>query len=344
MIGKKRFTLLAAALGALILAASCKKEEETALPSLTGSLNITGVPAYVSPQDEVTFKINRITHPEGGNIGYAYSITEGYMTTKDTLDAGEMTFTYKFCDRKNFSKDTLRTVTVSAYAFADGYYTTYSSSYPVTIVKGGVGADASIQGIEAGTTEVIDGITYYTCTINGATWLSRNLVRENVGIPYLSCDAMLDVFGSYMTYEQAQTACPKGYALPDDRQFLELVLDEVYEDTILKDIPGVAGKLMANALFNNEKMWPYWPESNIDNSTCFSAIPAGYANIYERDGKYVGDFDGVGSYAAFWLDDTDPGDNDKAFCRFIVANSNELKITSQDRKSFGASVRCVKIR
>lgn len=335
---------MAAALCALILAASCKKEEETALPSLTGSLNITGVPAYVSPQDEVTFKINRITHPEGGNIGYAYSITEGYMTTKDTLDAGEMTFTYKFCDRKNFSKDTLRTVTVSAYAFADGYYTTYSSSYPVTIVKGGVGADASIQGIEAGTTEVIDGITYYTCTINGATWLSRNLVREDVGIPYLNCDAMLDVFGSYMTYEQAQTACPEGYALPDDRQFLELVLDEVYEDKILKDIPGVAGQLMANALFNNEEMWPYWPESNIDNSTCFSAIPAGYANIYERDGKYVGDFDGVGSYAAFWLDDTDPGDNDKAFCRFIVASSNDLKITSQDRKSFGASVRCVKIR
>ena len=230
-----------AALGALILAASCKKEEDTALPSLTGSLNIQGVPAYVSPQDEVTFKINRITHPEGGNIGYAYSITEGYMTTKDTLDAGEMTFTYKFCDRKNFAKDTLRTVTVSAYAFADGYYTTYSSSYPVTIVKGGVGKDASIQGIEAGTTEIIDGITYYTCTVNGRTWLSRNLVREDVGIPYLSCDAMLDVFGSYMTYEQAQTACPKGYALPDDRQFLELVLDEVYEDKILKDIPGVAG-------------------------------------------------------------------------------------------------------
>ena len=335
---------MAAALCALILAASCKKEEDTALPSLTGSRNIQGVPAYVSPQDEVTFKINRITHPEGGNIGYAYSITEGYMTTKDTLDAGEMTFTYKFCDRKNFEKDTLRTVTVSAYAFADGYYTTYSSSYPVTIVKGGVGKDASIQGIEAGTTEEIDGITYYTCTVNGTTWLSRNLVREDVGIPYLNCDAVLDVFGSYMTYEQAQTACPKGYALPDDRQFLELVLDEVYEDKILKDIPGVAGQLMANALFNNEKMWPYWPESNIDNSTCFSAIPAGYANIYERDGKYVGDFDGAGSYAAFWLDDTDPVDNDKAFCRFIVANSNELKITSQDRKSFGASVRCVKIR
>ena len=333
---------MAAALCALILAASCKKEEDTALPSLTGSLNIQGVPAYVSPQDEVTFKINRITHPEGGNIGYAYSITEGYMTTKDTLDAGEMTFTYKFCDRKNFSKDTLRTVTVSAYAFADGYYTTYSSSYPVTIVKGGVGKDASIQGIEAGTTEVIDGITYYTCTVNGRTWLSRNLVREDVGIPYVNCDAMLDVFGSYMTYEQAQTACPKGYALPDDRQFLELVLDEVYEDKILKDIPGVAGQLMANALFNNEEMWPYWPEMNIDNKTCFSAIPAGYANIYERDGKYVGDFDGAGSYAAFWLDDTDPVDNNKAFCRFIVANSNELKITSQDRKSFGASVRCVK--
>ena len=335
--------MLVAALGALILAASCKKEEDTALPSLTGSLSITGVPAYVSPQDEVTFKINRVTHPEGGNIGYAYSITEGYMTTKDTLDAGEMTFTYKFCDRKNFSKDTLRTVTVSAYAFADGYYTTYSSSYPVTIVKGGVGADASIQGIEAGTTEVIDGITYYTCTINGATWLSRNLVREDVGIPYLNCDAMLDVFGSYMTYEQAQTACPKGYALPDDRQFLELVLDEVYEDKILKDIPGVAGQLMANARFNNEEMWPYWPESDINNSTRFSAIPAGYANIYERDGEYVGDFYGAGSYAAFWTNDTDPDNNDKAFCRIIVANSNELKITSQDKKSFGASVRCVKM-
>ena len=207
-----------------------------------------------------------------------------------------------------------------------------------------MGKDASIQGIEAGTTEVIDGITYYTCTVNGKTWLSRNLVRADVGIPYLNCDAMLDVFGSYMTYEQAQTACPEGYQLPNDRQFLELVLDEVYEDTLLKDIPGVAGQLMANALFNNEEMWPYWPESNIDNSTRFSAIPAGYANIYERDGEYVGDFDGAGSYAAFWLDDTDPENPDKAFCRIIVASSNELKITSQDRKSFGASVRCVKIR
>ena len=205
-----------------------------------------------------------------------------------------------------------------------------------------MGADASIQGIEVGTTEVIEGITYYTCTVNGKTWLSRNLVREDVGIPYLSCDAMLDVFGSYMTYEQAQTACPEGYQLPNDRQFLELVLDEVYEDTLLKDIPGVAGQLMANALFNNEEMWPYWPEINIDNSTRFSAIPAGYANIYEKDGEYVGDFYGVGSYAAFWLDDTDPENPDKAFCRIIVASSNELKITSQDRKSFGASVRCVK--
>ena len=81
------------------------------------------------------------------------------------------------------------------------------------------------------------------------------------------------------------------------------------------------------------------------NSNCVFFINSKeIANIYEKDGEYVGDFDGAGSYAAFWLDDTDPKNPDKAFCRIIVASSNELKITSQDRKSFGASVRCVKIR
>ncbi|MGN0191313.1 MAG: FISUMP domain-containing protein, partial [Candidatus Cryptobacteroides sp.] len=294
-------------------------------------------------QDEVEIRLNTLTHPEDGTIGYAYSITEGYLTTKDTLEAGVMSFKYKFSDRDKFEKDTLRTVSISAYAFADGYYSTYASSKSVTIVKGGIGRslnDATITGIDLGLAEetlVVDGITYYTITKGGKTWLRRNLVNETTGLPYLNTPAMLDVFGTYHDWESAKTACPDGYHLPTDQEWVDLCTAIGAADaTVHEDISGVAGKLMANALFNGEAMWTYWPEVKITDESKMSIFPTGYANI----GTSVNYFDGAASYAVFWT--ADEYDADNAYCRQIYERLDDLQISVQDKKSFGASVRCVK--
>ena len=355
MRGKYRFTVLAAAAVAVIFAASCKKEEETALPSLTGSLRISGAPYFVKPQTEVTFKLNKLTHPEGGKIGYAYSITEGYLTVRDTLEDGVMSFTYKFSDPEYFDKDTLRTVSITAYAFADGYYSTYSSKALVTIVKDGVGQGPNDATI---TWEGYDGKIDDVVSIHSVLWTGgRNVATksvkapdgsdEPVGIPYMNEESMREVLGGYYTWDEAKKVCGAGF-VPNARlanfdDWALTLTGNRLNVTRPQDIPDVAGSLMVNARFNMEEMWPYWPGIQITNSTGMSIIPAGYATRGE-DG--TGYFDGVNSYAVFWLED-EYDNTDEAYCIYIFAGdgttpgSNDVKIMKQNKKSFCASVRCV---
>ena len=52
---------------------ACKKQEEDTLPSLTGSLKINGVEAFISADGDsrtITVKPSGAVHPEGKDIGY----------------------------------------------------------------------------------------------------------------------------------------------------------------------------------------------------------------------------------------------------------------------------------
>ena len=346
MIAKYKVIVLAAAMAAVVFAASCKKEEDTALPSLTGTLRISGAPLFVAPQTEVTFTINKLTHPDGGKIGYSYSITEGYRTVKDTLEDGVMSFTYKFSDRDYFDKDTLRTVSITAQAFADGYYTTYSSSALVTIVKDGVGHGPNDATITWGN---YDGSINSPFTINNVTWAGkRNIADPSLGIPYMNEESMRNVLGGYYTWDEAKMVCSNISAgncrLANYGNWMKTITGSFDSGTDWppKDIPNMAGSLMVNAKFNMVEMWPYWPEIQITNSTGMSIIPAGYATLGEDGNGY---FEGINSYAVFWLDDE--LDTDKAYCIYIYAGDettrgcNDVKVMVQDKKTFCASVRCV---
>ena len=339
-----RSEIITFAFAALSLVAvfSCKKDsEDTTLPSLEGTLKFKEVPSFVAPQDEVTFTLNGVTHPEGGKVGYSITIKEGYNTVKDTLEDGVMSLTYKFCDRKYFKEDTLRSVTVSASAFADGYYSSSTSTHTVTVVKGGM-RGGSINGLMLrldDETFTEGGVTYYACKVGPATWLRRNAVSKEKGAAYSNAPAMLDVFGSYVNWEDAQTACPEGYRLPTDEDWAALGRALGAEDAEAhRDIAGIAGKLMADATFNYDEttLWTYWPQVKITDESGLSVLPAGYANLGGKDGQFYG----VKEYAAFWT--ADEAGTDEAWYRYINEKEPDLKVGTADRKSFGATVRCVK--
>lgn len=334
------FITAAMSLLVMVSSLSCKKEsDETALPSLSGSLRFKNLPTYVNPQDEVTFTLDGITHPEGGSVRYSITVSEGYRTLRDTLEEGVMSLTYKFCDRKHFKEDTLRNVTVSASAFAEGYYSSSTGTKDIFVVRGGM-TGGSINGLEVSADDEkfeSDGVTYYARNIGGTTWLRRNVAVSGKGMPYMNEPAMLDVFGSYLNWEDAASACPAGYRLTTDEDWVKLAQSLGSADAeVHKPLTGIAPKLMADATFNYEKstLWTYWKGMDIDNASGLSILPAGYANIEAED------FSEVKQKAAFWT--ADEYDAERAWCRYITEKSPDVKVEATDKKSFGASVRCVK--
>ena len=101
---------------------------------------------------------------------------------------------------------------------------------------------------------------------------------------------------------------------------------------------------MANAYFNDELMWEFWPEvGDITNATGFSALPTGYAMLGNgNNGLYpAAQFKGYKEYSVFWTA-TEADETGMAYFRYLIANQPELMKNKGDKKSFGASVRCVR--
>lgn len=330
------------AVAAFAFATSCDKDSDsTTLPSLDGTLKFKDIPSFVEPQQEVTFTLNGVTHPDGGTVGYSITVTEGSTTVRDTLEDGVMSLVYKFCDRKYFDADTLRSVTVSGSAFADGYYSSSTGSVTVTIVRGGM-TGGSINGLVKlpdDETFTSEGISYCARKVGDATWLRRNAVCADKGTAYMDSPAMLDVFGSYVNWEDAKTACPEGYRLPSEADWVALGKALGAEDAeAYRDIAGIAGKMMVNATFNYDEttLWTYWPQVKINDESGLSVLPAGYANLGGKSGQFYG----VKEYAAFWT--ADEADENEAYYRYLNEKEPDLKIGKADKTFFGATVRCVK--
>ena len=211
---------------AMIAAASCKKDDDEVSPSLNGTLHFN-VEEFVSPGYVAKMTPKGLKHPEGKGIGYYWKVTPG-MTSADTtrLENGlnsqghesDGTFTYWF-------PDTLGTLNVSCYGFAEGYTSSYASKY-VTVVKPGVnGGSITRTGILSMDKHIeVDGIKYYYVTHNGLDWFRNNLANPAYGVPYTNAEAMSEVFGRYYSHAEATKACPEGWRLPTDAEWRELAV------------------------------------------------------------------------------------------------------------------------
>lgn len=335
-------------LSACIVLSACKKEEETtSYPSLRGTLSFD-IPALIAQNTLLTLTPAGVSHPEGGVLGYSWKVSS-LMEKSDTSKKENGEFTYDF-------KDSLGTYTVNCYAFASGYSGT-SASQQVTIVKGGIDGSIKNTGIRKSDKKITaDGIDYYYTTHNGLDWFRNNLANPAYGAPFINYEVASDVFGRFYSYEEAVKACPEGWRLPTNADWISLgkALGSDEPSSPLGPIEDIASKLMADIEFNTDKMWTYWPKvGEITNSSLMAFVPAGYANLgsisTEPDkitdgvsGRYpTAAFIGIEEYSVFWTADLSE-DNNLAYYRFIFEQQPELMLSKGDVRTFGANVRCVR--
>lgn len=343
---------------AVLCILSCKKDDETkATPSLDGYMSFS-IPAYVKPGATITVTPHGVSHPEGGGIGYYWRVTPT-MTKSDTTryengldklgNPSDGTFRHTF-------SDTLKTYTVSGYAYAKGYVAK-SKEINCTVVSGGINESITNLGLGTDTpSEIIGGKTYYYTSVGDTDWMVQNVDNTSAGVPYNNCVAMSEVFGRYYSYEEALAVCPEGWTLPSENDWLNLAQTAGADGEVTEygNIAGIAASLMGNAYFNDTRLWDYWPEvGDITNTTGVSMIPAGYAMLGKKDNSAKNDgfqeytyptaiFKGYMEYAAFWTADTVADEEGMAYYRYIIADQPDLMIGKADTKSFGASVRCIR--
>ena len=162
--------------------------------------------------------------------------------------------------------------------------------------------------------------------------MQNNLSYQESGVSYGYCSAVDPIFGKLYTWNEAIKACPDGWHLPSDADFVALTGTEAGRG---ETIYGAAGSLMADAYLLGNKMWTYWPDVKITNKSKFSALPIGYAIDREDSQHYVG----INDYAVFWTSDED---GESAFYRYIYEDKDNLYSSKGSKDYFRASVRCVK--
>lgn len=319
----------------VLVIAACKKDDETeVLPSLSGLY--FDCPSYVSPGQAVRLIPHGVKHPDGGVIGYAWKVTPT-MTVSDTMDVDEI-YVHWF-------SDTLQTYTVNCSAFAEGYYgVTYSKD--VAVVKSGLDQTITGTGIKAADSKVtVDKVDYYYTRIGNLDWFRNNLAVKSSGVPYLNEEIMSDIYGRYYNYNEAMTACPEGWRLPTEEDWMSLA-EAVGSPAAEKysTFENVASKLYADVSFNGVQMQAYWPEvGDITNESKLSMFPVGYVNLGNLDnvGTYPGaSFNGALEYTVYWT--ADKYDDEMAYYRYMITKLPDMLVGTGDVNTFGASVRCVR--
>lgn len=334
-----RYFILSIAL-VLLAFSSCKKDTEKTY--MDGTLKVDcEFPFYVTPGDKFTMTASGITAPDGTDVAYYFS-SSASDNRRDTVRTVPAVYQYEV-------PDTLGTFSMSIVAFAvessDKYYVS-SASFEFVTVKDG-GENGSVRGVverEDDQTESLYSRNYLVTSAGGKEWIRSNLCyvernssgEEIFGRSFAGSPAMQNIFGAYYTWEEAVKACPAGWHLPTDAEWVALLKASGAPDTLqpLESSPCGAGSLMARATFNGEELWSYYRGVNITDKS-ISALPFGYAIKEARGWTYIG----YQSYAAFWTADEFDG---QGVYRYIYKENDNVFVGSADKQSFAASVRCVR--
>ena len=126
--------------------------------------------------------------------------------------------------------------------------------------------------------------------------------------------------GRLYDWDSARNACPEGWHLPSDIDWL-----------ILSNYLG--GKEIAGGKLKQENIISWQPpNTGATNSSGFTALPGGY--------RYSGfDFALYGRYAYFWTSSSEDINNSWAYFLYYRQSNIDRNFYS---KSYGFSVRCIK--
>lgn len=353
---------------------ACKPDDETtALPALDGSVSIIGLEEFMDASSEKTrtlkLKPTGAIHPEGGELGYCWKISPLMEKFDTTRYANGMDKSGKPSDGsfEYVLKDSLATYTVYCYAFAPGYSSSSAISY-TTLVKNGENGSITDSGIYEDTFEV-EGSSYRYITIGDRDWINSNVFEDSrYGAPFRNAEPMAGVFGRYYSYEDAVNVCKSigsgEWYLPTDNDWLDMIRwtlrgndkapevkehNNIYWDKEVNGTPTIAAQLMANASFNTEQMWTYYPAvGDITNRSGLAFLPTGYANLgvtpAVKSGSNFPDakFEGLFDYSVFWTADEVEGEEGLAYYRYVLGSQPHFMIGKGNKEAFGASVRCVR--
>jgi len=334
---KGSFKYIALLLSVIAGAVSCNKDSDDSTSGyFDGTLSFS-MPLFVQPGETYKLVPSGITNPDGDGVGYCWLVSDVMSvndTTKKQSDGALVDSSFTFV-----APVTLGDYTIKCIAFASGYYDS-SVSKSITVVSS---KSVTGNGISEGDPSMTDnreaaGSKYYYKQIGNLLWFRQNLSYSGMGIPYENAAAMTGLFGNYYTWEEAKTACPPGWRLPTDAEWVSLAksIDGTQDFKAGETFYGVSGAIMADIYFNSTKMWEFWPDVKITNKSGFAALPAGYAIINDSGDQFYG----VQEYAVYWT--ADEYDADQAVYRYMNVNKPDVLVGAADKNSFAASVRCVK--
>lgn len=326
------FILIFSAAAMIALPSCKKKDDETETdPYLDGSISFE-LPLFLTKGEVITLTPKGASNPTG-DVGYYWysSWNEGRDTVKLESQAGDGSWTVTVPSETG-------TYTITGAAFAQGY-TSISSYADFTVVDPDLEGSVKSAGYQKDSTTFLDqrdGGLYYLTTVGGKVWMQNNLYYSGSGVSYEKSVAMDKIAGRLYNWNEAVEACPEGWHLPSDSEFAALASASAGQEYSTGEIfTGAAGGLMVDATFNKNKMWTFWPEVKITNSTKLSALPFGYAIDQEGTVRFTGTL----QYAVFWTSDND---EDTGVYRNIYVDKNNVYPADGDKESFLAFVRCVK--
>ena len=200
-------------------------------------------------------------------------------------------------------------------------------------------------GAQFGTmTDARDKKQYRTVVIGTQTWMAQNL--DFRGVSQYCADGKTtncDTYGALYLWTSARSACPSGWRLATDPDWMTLERYLGVEEHFLEH-PNAYRGITANAggrIKDTSQLWSctYWgcgENEGANNETGFSALPGGYRH---RSG---GTWEGGGEYAHFWTATQDPGTADEAWSRRLWYRDKGIHRGTGMPKDHALSVRCVK--
>ncbi len=203
---------------------------------------------------------------------------------------------------------------------------------------------------EKGTfTDARDGKNYATVTIGSQTWMSQNLAWLPSVFPVndsqfdLPCyyvygyngrdtslakqSAMFSLYGTLYNFTAAASACPAGWHLPSDAEWLALEkhLGMSEAESTGRDWRG-SGQISPKV-----KSTTGWKEGSSTNESGLNLLPGGCRG-------YEG-FQSASFCGYYWT--STPHDGDNGWRRGFCGDDNGVS-RQDERRYFGCSVRCIK--